>query len=486
MNTEFGRYAKLIALIIAAGFVFACGGSSNSGSSIIPPPPGSGIIGSGFTVGSIDAFKSIITGGREYDTGAATFTIEGQPGIESDLKVGHVVIIEADFNDDGLTATANSVSFDDNVEGPIDSIDTVTGTLVVLGQRVLTNGTTAFDDNITPPSIDGLMVGDVVEISGLVDSAGNIFATRIEAKAAGGEFEVVGVVSNLDAGMMMFDINALIVDYSMAMLVNFPSGMPANGDIVEVKGSMFGGGGELLATEVELKAGGLPVNEDDLVEIEGFITRFVSAIDFDVGGIPVTTNASTDFEDGTAADLALDVRVEVEGTIDSTGVLVASEVEFEQDSSVRAATTVDNVNAAMGELTIFGSITVQVTPETRMEDKRDDVRPFAINDIVAGDFVRVRGFEAAPGTPVITATLLERDDLETESELQGFVEAVNDPEFTILGITIQTNAGTVFEDENDNIITAAQFFAQAFGRLAKAEGTLSGAVLVADEVELED
>lgn len=488
MKTETGRSHRILIALVTVAFVAACSGGSGGAltNPPPPPPPGGGIIGSGVSMGPIDNFGSIISGGREYDTSGAVFMIDGQPGTEAELEVGHVVAIEADFNDDGLTGTANTATYNDNVEGPISSIDTAANSFVVLGQTILVNTLTNFDDGISPHDVTGLMVNDIVEVSGLVDSSGNITATRIELKAAGADFEVTGVVSGLDAAMMLFNINNLIVDYSAATLDNFPGGIPADGDLVEAKGTNFGGGGELLATRVERKDSALGLSQDDILEIEGFVTRFVSATDLDVSGQSVTTNAGTQFENGTAADIALDIRMEVEGQIDAMGLLVADEINFEQANDIRMDAIVDNVIAASNQLTIFGSVTVQINTETQMEDKRDNVRPLTINDINVGDYISVVGNEDAPGSQSVTATRLDRDDLDPDSILQGFVEAVNDPEYTVLGITIQTNAGTQFFDDNDNPITGSVFFAQAFGRLAKARGMLSGGVLVADEVELQN
>ena len=56
------------------------------------------------------------------------------------------------------------------------------------------------------------------------------------------------------------------------------------------------------------------------------MTRFVSTADFDVAGQRVTTTASTVYEGGTAANLALDANVEVEGGFDATGRVVARKV----------------------------------------------------------------------------------------------------------------------------------------------------------------
>ncbi len=49
---------------------------------------------------------------------------------------------------------------------------------------------------------------------------------------------------------------------------------------------------------------------------------------FEVNGQPVRLTPNTVFEGGTAADLALNVPVEVTGFFDGEQVLVATEIEF--------------------------------------------------------------------------------------------------------------------------------------------------------------
>ena len=64
----------------------------------------------------------------------------------------------------------------------------------------------------------------------------------------------------------------------------------------------------------------LSISEGAEVETEGPIDTFVSATEFRVNGIPITTNTDTEYEDGSSASLALDVKVEVEGVANASGV----------------------------------------------------------------------------------------------------------------------------------------------------------------------
>jgi hypothetical protein len=485
------KILKSLPALLMLSAMTACGGGSGSnddGGGGVVPPPSNGIVRTGFVVGPIASFGSVVVNGIHYDTDDATITVDGEPATQADLRVGQVVRITAELEDGETTGTASAIDFDDNVEGPIESIDAAAGVLVVLGQTVRIGPGTSFDDSIEPRSIDGLAVGDFVEVSGLVMADGSIDATRIEIDANGGELEVHGVVAALDAANSRFSINALVVDYSAAQLDDFPAGGLADGQPVEAKGLALDGSGALVATRVEFKGPAVAGETDDFGEIEGFITRFASAQDFDVSGLCVTTGAATVFEGGTAADLGLDVKVEVEGLFDAAGCLAARKVDIRLGTAVRVTAVIDSVDAAANSLVLLG-IPVDVDALTRMEDQSDaDLEPLTLADLAAGDYVEIRGGERPAGSGRVRAALLERDDLDDETELQGFATAVAAPTLTILGVTIETDGSTEFEDANDQPISAAEFFSQAAaGSLVKADGVeTSPTTILASEVELED
>jgi len=482
----------LLTLAIAMlGIVAGCGGSSDSGATppATPPttPPVGGIGRNGIAVGPVTTFGSIVVNGVRYETNAATFTINDVAGTQDDLKVGHVVSVVGTIDSDGTTGSATQVTFDDSVKGPVDSIDLASSRLVVLGQTVLVSPDTSFDDSFSPASLDGVSVGQIVEVSGQFDANGNIVVTRIEPKPAGTTFEVHGTVAGLDASNFRFNLNGLVVDYSGAMLDNFNNGQIADGDFVEAKGTSLGATGELIATRVELE-NFLPGGDNgDHVEIEGFITRFVSAQDFDVAGVQVTTNGSTDFVGGVAADLGLNVKVEAEGDLDANGTIIADKIDIRRSNAVRLTADADSIDSANNSLVILG-ITVNVDTLTRLEDKSSaDVDPLTLADVNAGDYLEIRGSEFPAGSGAILATILEREDSDTEAILQGFVETITDPSFTMLGVTIETNGATIFRDVNDTPISATDFFNQAAANsLVKAKGTeISDTTIMATEVEFE-
>lgn len=491
MKTYYKIFCAFIAFVALTLGACGGGGGYGGGSNNPPPPPPSGGItrtGAAVSIGPITGFGSVIVNGNIYDTSGATFTKDGQPATQDDFSVGHMVVVQGTIDDDDTNAVATTVEFDDNVEGPVSNVDSIASVLTVLGQTVHISASTSIDDSCPALLADFLAVA-AVEVSGPVRADGSISATRIECKNAIGELEVTGVVSDLDTVAMTFMINALVVDYSAAMPQDFPGGTISDGDPVEAKdenGGGLGGGGELLATSVEFKGGRFGDDEGDHIEVEGFITRFASTTDFDVAGIPATTIAGTVFEGGTSADLGLNLKIEAEGEFDSAGVLNATKIEIKDSTAVRVVGLVDSVSGDV--LQVLGIDITTDTVKTRFEDKQLDVDPFRIGDVNAGDYVEVRGQEMPVGE--IFAFLLERDDPDARTELRGFVETagVARPNLTVLGVTIETNAATVFKDDNEVVFATADEFwaAVAEGSLVDARGTETGVTtLLATEVELE-
>lgn len=463
---------------LGAVMVVACGGGG-SGSNATAGIDRGGVV----TSGTITGFGSVHVNGVRYVTSGATFVVDDQPGDESDLRVGQVVRIEGKLDANGTTGTATRVVFDDEVEGPVQAIDTANATLVVLGRTVQVGPETSFDDSIVPRSLDGIAVGDRVEVSGFPASDGTVNATRIERKSVQGSYEIKGTVASLDVNARRFTLGALTVSYESAQLSGFSSGQPANGDTVEAIGTLDGTG-MLVASRIEKESvsGG---SSDDDADYEGLITRFVSATDFDVDGQRVTTNSGTSYEGGSAGDLALDVSVEVEGGFNTAGAIVATKVQFRRAGELEIAAPVDSVNVATGSLVVLG-VTIRTNSLTRFEDHSTaEVVRFSLANIGVGDYVEVRAYADGNG---YMATLVERDDPEGGTvELEGVAQSIAAPGFTVNGVAVTTDGNTEFRDNNGESISSAAFFVgAASGQPVKVRGTLVGNVVLAERAELED
>ncbi len=326
---------------IAMFILVACGTGDPGGLA------GGGIGGTGISVGKITAFGSVFVNGVEFETTGATITIDGQTAMngQDDLEIGMIVAVEGTFNVDGVRGTAKSIKFKDNLEGPVTGVDTTAQTLTVLGQTVIVDATTTdiYDANGAPLTFSDIVAGNIVEVSGFVDSTGVIHATYIKVKgsAGEGEIEIKGTISNLNDTAHTFNIGTLIVDYNNALAngqIEVTGGLQ-NGLFVEVKSNAGPIEGVLTASKIEAEDEIFSIahgDEGDKVEVEGFVTS-VTNLDsenkFEVNGqqVQITNETQIEKDDsvGSVNDIDLGVRLEVEGTVDANGVIIAKEISIE-------------------------------------------------------------------------------------------------------------------------------------------------------------
>ena len=394
---------KLFLPAAMALLVAACGGGGGGDTSAGPVPPASqppttpGATKTVIVTGAIGGFGSVIVNGVRYDTSGTEVRIEDRAGTVAELRVGQVVRIEAQVDDKG-GATAKLIEQHRLLQGTVQSVNAAAGTITVAGQVVKVDDDTSFDESIVRGSLDGIKVGDRVEVHGFASSSGQARATRIEKADAGDlEVEAKGLVSSLDTVARRFRVGTLNVDYSTAALDGFGTEGLRAGDFVEVKGREMLADGTLKASRVHKEDGRTPGQSGTESEVEGLVTRFVSATDFDVAGQKVTTTSATTYTGGTAADLKLDVKVEAEGKLDAGGTLVAAKIVFKRTASVRLTATVEGVDTAAGTVKALG-LTIVVDATTRKEDKEGDDHFFALGDLRSGDWIDVRGYPDPAGS----------------------------------------------------------------------------------------
>src|SRR5262245_14765927 len=320
------------------------------------------------TSGAITGFGSVKLVGKEYGTQNTSFVIDGHPGSQNDLKVGMVVTVNGSLSSSG-TRTAATITQEDVVEGAIQAIPSTNDRIVVLGQTILIDNGTLFDNNIPGQNIGGLNVGDLVEVNGFVKDKGLIIATLIEKKNPPATCQVKGIVENHNSGAQTFTIGGLTVNYSGAVINDMPNpaGKAWNDLLVEVKGSPCTQTVQpFIATKVKPEQ--INVANADEVEVEGAITLFNSPASFTVDGVPVITNSNTIFEGGVAGDLALGVEVEVEGSL-TNGVLTAKEVSFRDNVEIEGDAATVTSGGGTPNLTISGlpGITVFVNAQTKFK-----------------------------------------------------------------------------------------------------------------------
>ncbi len=413
------KVAGAVAIVLGLS---ACGGGSGGGSSA------SGTAGTA-SVGTITGFGSVFVNGVEFQTNSASITIDGVPANESNLAVG--MVAELRGSSSGTSGVATSINISDELEGIVQSNSIPpagnSGTLMIMGQSVTVDVNTLFESKVAGIlGIDQIVAGNIVEVSGYSDGTGTVFATRIEVKAATladylashpNGIEVKGLVSNLNIGAQTFDLGSLTVSYAGAIVDNDVN--LAKDLYVEVKSTAgIDGTGVLVASKVELQDGGEKGhhgNDGEDFEIKGTISTAFDGTGFGMDGTSVIVGSNTEVEGGTTGALLAGVMVEVSGTFDAAGNLVADKVSFENEGDLERNGTIADINLTgvnSGTITLQDGSVITVTNSTIMKDSRDNgMMPdprFNLQALAIGDFVELNLFTDATGN--LVAVKLKRED----------------------------------------------------------------------------
>jgi hypothetical protein len=465
---------------IARGWKSIAGAGSMLALTLIAFAAVGGINGGGRVRGTITAFGSIFVNGVEYQMTTAQVRVDDNPGVESDLAVGQVVTVDGFVNDDGVTGRADIVEYESDVRGAIASVDLGTTSFTVLGQTVRVDSGTRFEASFVPANFSALRAGQIVEVSGYRNSAGQLVATFIGREDAPDD-RVVGLVSELNEATHRFKVNGLMVDYSSAMMVE--PGF-ANGALVEVEGPRAADG-VLQARTIELEIEHLGGDDGDAAGLEGIVTRGLVSGVFKLNNQDVVVTTATRFVFGKRADLKPDVRVEVEGRFDASGRIVATKVKFEYEDDAYAWAAVEAINLTKKTISLNG-LTVTLDASVKIEDKSSiGLKPFALRNLQVGDTVEVRGVESRLPRNV-RAFELRRDDADGRTRIGGRVSAIRNREFDVLDLTVVTSSATRYRNELNQAITATRFFGTAANRDVKVRGIWNGTNFVAAEVQFEE
>ncbi len=337
------RILRSSAAFVSAVLLGGCGIDQGG----VQTPTGPGAASGQGTVlvsGPVTGFGSVLVNDLELETGAAQIVIDGQFAVETDLDVGQV--IRAVAVDENGVLRALSIEHEENVVGPISSLDVNAGRLSALGQPVIVDAETRFDAALT--GLGDLQLDDVIVVSGLPLPSGEVRATFVGRANAAQEFQVTGSIASVDAASLTFDIAGLTIDYSQALLLQLLTGIPQLNTVVEVRGTVVVGD-TLVAAEVRARTmlpGLFTAVAASLTNFEMLLTTaatssnaldvnfvgYVTAINLpnsiSLVDIDVRLDSGTSVDGGTVSDIVVGRRIQVEGTVSSFGDIRADRIKL--------------------------------------------------------------------------------------------------------------------------------------------------------------
>jgi len=329
------RFIAIVTLLLVV-FIAACGGGSGGGGTVAS----GGIGGTGVTSGTVTGFGSVFVNGIEFETDGARLDVDDEisesQGFDDDgpLGIGMVVTVIGTVNADGVSGTADTIEYDDDVEGPLtderDDGNPDTRTFDIFNITVVVDrNTTEFAET----DFDDLVENDLLEVSGFFDTDDKLLATRVEWKGVLVEgvsvVEIKGEVSGFDDDtdtFMLVGLDGIVITFDNATEFEDLPDTVADGQFVEVKGTLINAT-SILASRIEREDEGFS-DDVEQISIEGLVTDFKDVSSFKVAGQRVNASKATFEPSSLENSIADGDKVDVEGTI-VDGILKAKEVEFE-------------------------------------------------------------------------------------------------------------------------------------------------------------
>jgi Domain of unknown function (DUF5666) len=383
----------LLALAVIAGV--ACGGG---GSVASVGSGGTGTVSaSTYNVGTVTGFGSVFVNGVRFEDSSASVRDEDGARSRSDLKLGMVVKVLGSVDANG-TSTASSFMFDSELLGPVSAINTTSRSFTVIGQKVLTDASTVFDNSL-PQGFTSVQAGQVLEVHGFLNAATNeLQASLVELKSSPGRFKISGNASNLQSTSKTFQIGQETISFASLNAADIAPVL-ANGVLVKVRlaPSLPASSGAWTAALLRNSNGS--VGNSDKAEVEGLVTSITSTALFSVSGVNVDASRAS-FGNGSTG-LVLGARVEVEGAL-VNGTLLATEVKFQQAQSsgkeIELNGTISDLSSSAKTFVLRG-VTVSYSSGVRYEDGSE-------SDLANGKTVQAKG-QTTPNSSTVNATRIK-------------------------------------------------------------------------------
>jgi hypothetical protein len=305
---------------------------------------------------------------------AGRFTLRGVPsghvelhfsGRSADARLSLENVAEHEAIEIVVRVTGSTAELEDNhrqtpdnrveVDGIVSAVNAAAGTLMVGTTTVSVPATATIRHGNTALHLADIQVGDRVEIKGTMNGT-TTMATEVQVETehpANNQAEIDGIVAavNAGAGTLMVGSTTVTVPASATIRHGSTTLHLADirvGDRVEIKATVSGT--TTMATEIQVEtdhAGddngtpggdhGTPGGDDHggdhgggEAELSGTVAGkggSCPSITFTVNSTTVSTNGSTEFKDVSCTALANGNRVEVKGTKQSNGSVMASRVE---------------------------------------------------------------------------------------------------------------------------------------------------------------
>ncbi len=435
--------------------------------------------------------ERIVVDGVEFLVSGATEILDNDNNLVSlsDLQTGQLVQIRGERDNNGvLHATKIKIEDeglgDDEVEikGPVTAIGE--DELIVLGLLFETNESTqVLDEDNNSIDLSDIQVGFVVQVRADVLNDGTLLATKIKIEDRfGNQIEIKGVIEEIGQ-------EAIVVLGFEFLVTNQTEVLDDDGDVIEFSDLERG---MVVEIKAEVQANGslvairIKVEDDFSGRVE--ITGTIDAIDGEalrVSGIVFLVSGETEILDTegnliTFGDLQVGQIVEIKGTVQADGTILATRVKVEDRIVDEVETTGVIEQLTDLTITVLGR-TFLLTDNTAVFDVEENM--IDVSGLFVGQTVEIRGDLLTDGT-LIALRIKLQDQGANEINVVGPIDSFGPGTVEVVGIVFFVNENTAISNKDGAAIQLSDLNAGETVEVV-AEGQPNG-TRVANQIKIED
>lgn len=466
--------------------VSACGGGGSSSSTVTPVAQEPEVVqGAPMIVGTVDGFGSLIVDGKRIDNRGVIAQTEKEHGVlgNVDVKLGHRVEIQHDGN-----LVAKQVRVRSTVEGKVQSVDVLAGSLKVMGQTIFVNSDatkgpiTVYESPYT--QLADVKLNDNVEVHALIkQDAGKpvLQATRIAPRELDTHDRVHGVISALSTTAHTFKLGDLLIDYTDAKILPVKAVLENGVEVqVFISSDTVGAANTAKAKQVIVLARKAE-SEGRPVELGGAISALDTvAKTMTINGIVVDISGATFNQPGkTMADLKVGMYVVVKGVYVSNTNLKASTivirgVDAEKDKIIELHGSILDYESNAS----FMVRSVKVDASAAVIDVVSCKGTTLANDMQ----VEIKGALMANGT--VKASSVKCEELKDGSSIVGRHGVANKVDVAAKSFSLVAAKGAVSVKWDEKTLFVRASADALEGKKVTVEGRLINGVLQAEKIIL--
>lgn len=410
-----------------------------------------GIGGTGGTVDeTITTPKQKVFQGKvsQVNTSASEFTLNGtqfsladatisrkaiNPNSET-ITAGQILTVQAIDSDKDGVFEASSIEIDDQLTGPISSIDLVLNTITISGSTVSITEATSFSDK----SLSTVVVGNYVAVFGFRGDTGILEATLVEIlknsfSPAIDTVKVVGEVTDVNNENGTITVDGVDINVDENDIKDIQIGDTVKLDNIEVNSNVPNG----LSTQNSAPSLVAVVKNyeiDTEIVLEGFPRKITAKNIFNLNGyqvlVPVELLKAANIESVENRKVIIEAKFVGELSVVAKSIRVEENKDFELRGLLERSNEENTVLVFSQKIQINRFTFLNFDLETVLKK----------TDAGTSSVVFVRGYVDSSGNKIATNIILKKDETENLRSLDGKVESIANGVLKISGVSVRFNS----------------------------------------------